>query len=151
MYRWRCHGPEILLVHPGGPYFKNKDHGAWGVPKGEADLGEAGAQLLDVAKREFQEETGIKAEGNFHYLGRLSQGGRKTVEVWAFEGDCDPAAVVSNTILIEWPPRSGKQLEIPEVDRAQFFTLEEARGKLFSYQLPLLDLLQQHLVPHRQT
>jgi len=147
MYREGNQGPEVLLVHPGGPFFKNKDAGVWSLPKGLADEGEVGEQLLDVAKREFEEETGVKPVGPFDYLGsirRRSDG--KTVEVWAFEGDCDPAEATSNKILIEWPPKTGKKLEIPEVDRAAFFTLEHARTKLCPYLAPVIDLFEKYLV-----
>lgn len=146
MYRRGKQGPEVLLVHPGGPFFKNKDAGVWSLPKGLADNGEVGEQLLDVAKREFEEETGVKPIGTFDHLGlirRRSDG--KTVEVWAFEGDCDPANLTSNTIEIEWSPRTGKKLEIPEVDRAAFFTLELARTKLSPYLAPIIDLFEKYL------
>ena len=146
MYREGDQGPEILLVHPGGPFFKNKDKGVWSFPKGLADDGEVGEQLLEVAKREFKEETGVSPVGPFDYLGcirRRSDG--KTVEVWAFEGDCDPARVTSNKIIIEWPPRTGKQLEIPEVDRAAFCTLEQARTKLSPYLVPVIDFFEKYL------
>ena len=147
MYRQSDQGPEVLLVHPGGPFFKHKDAGAWSLPKGLADEGEVGEQLLQVAKRVFEEETGVKPTGRFHYLGsihRRSDG--KTVEVWAFAGNCDPAMVTSNTILIEWPPKTGKRHEIPEVDRAAFFTLVQARTKLCAYLVPVIDLLEKHLL-----
>ena len=144
MYRRKEGVPEVLLAHPGGPYFQNKNEGFWSVPKGIADKGEAGAQLLDVAKREFTEETGLKSEGEFIHLGTMRHPG-KTVEVWAFEGDCDPSKTTSNTCFIEWPPRSGKRLEIPEVDRTDFFTLEEARHKLEHYQAFAIDALEKYL------
>ena len=145
MYRHSDRGPEVLLVHPGGPFFKNKDDGVWSLPKGLAQDGEVGKQLLEVAKREFEEETGVKPIGHFDYVGsirRRSDG--KTVEIWTFEGNCDPAMVTSNTILIEWPPKTGKTREIPEVDRAAFFTLEQARIKLCAYMVPAIDLLEKH-------
>ena len=146
MYRQGTRGPEVLLVHPGGPLFKNKDAGVWSLPKGLADDGEeVGEQLLEVAKREFEEETGVKPSGHFDYLGsihRRSDG--KTVEVWAFAGDCDVAMLTSNTIFIEWPPKTGKMREIPEVDRAAFYTLEQARIKLCAYLHPVIDLLEKH-------
>jgi predicted NUDIX family NTP pyrophosphohydrolase len=146
MYRKGDEGPEVLLVHPGGPFFKNKDPGVWSLPKGVADNGEVGEQLLEVAKREFEEETGVKPVGTFDYLGcirRRSDG--KTVEVWAFAGDCDPARVTSNKILIEWPPRTGRKIEIPEVDRAAFFALDHARTKLCPYLVPVIDLFEGYL------
>ena len=145
MYRKRGGIPEVLLVHPGGPFFKNKDDGVWSVPKGLADNGEAGGELLSVAKREFEEETGVKPVGNFAHIGAMRRSDGKKVEVWAFEGDCDPSRITSNTIEIEWPPRTGKKLEIPEVDRADFFTLEEARKKLYPYQAPIIDLFEKYL------
>jgi len=145
MYRKCKWGPEVLLVHPGGPFFKNKDTGVWGLPKGLADNGEVGNQLLEVAKREFEEETGLKPKGTFDYLGTIRRSGGKTVEVWAFEGDCDPANITGNTIRIEWPPKSGKELEIPEVDRGAFFTLEEARMKLYPYQVPIISMFEEYL------
>ena len=138
MYRKHNGVPEVLLVHPGGPYFKNKDDGAWSIPKGIAENDE-GEALLEVAKREFEEETGVKPYGEFTYVDTIRRKDGKTVAVWAFEGDCDPAAIKSNTIEIEWPPKTGKKLEIPEVDRAGFFTLEEARVKLYPYQVPIID------------
>lgn len=128
MYREGGHGPEVLLVHPGGTFFKDRDDGVWSLPKGLADDGEVGAQLLEVAKRKFEEETGVTPIGHFACLGhirRRSDG--KTVEVWTFAGDCDTATVTSNKIIIEWPPKTGKKLEIPEVDRAAFFTLDSSR------------------------
>ena len=146
MYRQGGQGPEVLLVHPGGHFFKHRDDGVWSLPKGLADEGEVGAQLLEVAKREFEEETGVKPIGHFDHLGcirRRSDG--KTVEVWTFAGDCDTATVTSNTIIIEWPPKTGKKLEIPEVDRVAFFTLEQARTKLCSYLVPVIDLFEKHL------
>lgn len=138
-------GPEVLLVHPGGPFFKHRDAGVWSLPKGLADEGEVGVRLLEVAKREFEEETGVKPTGHFDHLScirRRSDG--KTVEVWTFAGDCDPATVTSNKFTMEWPPKTGKQFEIPEVDRAAFFTLEQARTKLCSYLEPVIDLFEQH-------
>jgi len=145
MYRQGRQGPEVLLVHPGGPFFKDRDDGVWSLPKGLADEGEVGEQLLEVAKREFEEETGVKPTGHFDHLGsirRRSDG--KTVEVWTFAGECDPGTVTSNKIIIEWPPKTGKKLEIPEVDRAAFFTLEQARTKLCSYLVPVIDLFEKH-------
>src|SRR3954453_22237281 len=118
---------EVLLVHPGGPFWKNKDLGAWSIPKGEASEGE---DLLECAKREFQEETSFTAEGDFIPLKPIKQKAGKIVHAWAFEGDCDPMKIQSNTFPIEWPPKSGKWLKIPEVDRAEFFEIEMAKQKL---------------------
>lgn len=142
MYRKSRGVPEVLLVHPGGPFFKSKDDGVWSVPKGLADNGETGEELLEVAKREFEEETGVKPVGTFEHIGAMRRSDGKTVGVWAFEGDCDPSKITSNMIFIEWPPRTGKKLEIPEVDRGAFFTLEDARKKLYPYQAPIIDIFE---------
>jgi predicted NUDIX family NTP pyrophosphohydrolase len=138
MYRRRDTEPEVFLVHPGGPFWARKDLGAWSIPKGEYDQSE---QPLQAARREFHEETGFPADGNFESLGQLKQAGGKTVIAWAFEGDCDPAKLISNTCNIEWPPRSGRQLEIPEVDRAHWFSLSEAGAYILKSQQPFLDRL----------
>jgi len=129
MYRVRNGALEILLVHPGGPLWAKKDNGAWFLPKGELEDGE---DELAAAKREFEEETTLKPSGPFFALGTVKQKGGKIVAAWAFEGDCDPSALESNTFKMEWPPRSGKQREFPEIDRAAFFTLEAARTKMHS-------------------
>ena len=139
MYRMKEGKPEVLLVHPGGPFWAKKDDGVWGVPKGEADNGEDGEQLLDVAKREFEEETGFQTSEPFVLLGIVKRKDGKAVHTWAFEGDCDPSKLKSNTIFIDWPPRSGKKLEIPEVDKAAFFNLPEAKTKIYPYQLGILE------------
>ena len=138
MYRRRDTEPEVFLVHPGGPFWARKDLGAWSIPKGEYAQSE---QPLQAARREFHEETGFPADGNFESLGQLKQAGGKTVIAWAFEGDCDPAKLISNTCSIEWPPRSGRQLEIPEVDRAHWFSLREAGAYILKSQQPFLDRL----------
>ncbi|HYP06573.1 MAG TPA: NUDIX domain-containing protein, partial [Bryobacteraceae bacterium] len=136
MYRVRPGGPEVLLVHPGGPFFANKDAGAWTIPKGMPDEGE---DLLDCAKREFREETGFDpGAGPFLPLGTVKQKGGKTVHAWAFEGDCNPAEITSNTLKVQWPPRSGKWITVPEVDRAAFFPLDIARAKINAAQQELL-------------
>ncbi len=114
-------------MHLGGPFWAKKDAGAWFVPKGEVEPGE---DQLEAAKREFKEETGFDPGGELQPLGIVKHKSGKTVTVWAFEGDCDPAALKSNTFTIEWPPRSGKQKEFPEIDRADFFTLDAARAKI---------------------
>ena len=142
MYRGRSDAVEVLLVHPGGPFFAKKDKGAWGVPKGEY---EAGEDPLDAARREFTEETGFPAEGEFVELGTIQQKGGKIVVAWAFEGDCDPAALVSNTCEIEWPPRSRRMITIPEVDAGRWFTIAEAREFMREDQHPLLDRLEEAL------
>ena len=114
---------EVFLIHPGGPYFANKDQGAWGIPKGEYNPSE---NPLDAAIREFAEETGFTASPPFLPLGEIRQRNRKRVTAWAFAGECDPDQLVSNTCEIEWPPRSGRKLTIPEVDRGRWFSLAEA-------------------------
>lgn len=136
MYRTSGGVLEVLLVHPGGPFWKNKDDGAWSIPKGEVEPGE---DLLATAKREFHEELGLEAAGPFLELAPVKQKGGKIVHAWAFEGDCDPAAISSNTFSIQWPPKSGRQTEFPEVDRAQFFDLQTARSKVNQGQVPLLE------------
>ena len=127
MYRIRGGALEVLLVHLGGPFWARKDAGAWFIPKGEIDPGE---DEFSAAKREFEEETGFKPVGPFLTLGSVRHKSGKTVTAWAFEGDCDPSALKSNTFEMEWPPRSGKQSEFPEVDRAAFFTLDAASEKM---------------------
>jgi predicted NUDIX family NTP pyrophosphohydrolase len=129
---------EIFLVHPGGPIWACKDKGAWTVPKGEYEEDE---NPLAAAQREFEEETGFKASGEFLDLGMIKQKSGKRVTAWAFEGNCDPANLKSNTCEIEWPPRSGRRLEIPEVDRGRWFYIEEARKYIREEQRPLLDNL----------
>jgi predicted NUDIX family NTP pyrophosphohydrolase len=139
MYR-RVAGPlEVFLIHPGGPYFAKKDRGAWGIPKGEYEPDE---DPLDAAKREFTEETGFIAVGEFLPLGEIRQRNGKLTTAWAVAGDCDPSALVSNTCEIEWPPRSRRTLTIPEVDVGRWFTLPEARAYLREDQHPLLESLQ---------
>jgi predicted NUDIX family NTP pyrophosphohydrolase len=144
LYRSRESGFEVLLVHPGGPFFRNKDLGAWTVPKGEPLADEP---LLEVALREFREETGFDASGPFVPLSPIRQKSGKWVHVWAFEGDCDPSALRSNTFRLEWPPRSGKFAEFPEVDRAEFFGFEQAREKIIPAQVALLEELSRKLAP----
>ncbi len=135
MFR-RCGGPlEVLLVHPGGPFFRTKDEGAWSIPKGEVGPGE---DLLAAAIREFGEETGIIPTGPFIPVSPVKQKGGKVVHAWAFEGDCDPQAISCNTFTIEWPPRSGRLTEFPEVDRAGFFGPEAAKRKVNAGQIPLI-------------
>lgn len=139
MFRLRKNDVEVLLVHPGGPYFQNKDDGAWTIPKGEASDNE---DLLARAKIEFEEEVGIAISGNWIELGSVKQKGGKTVSAWAFAGDLeDDFKPVSNTFEMEWPPRSGKMQQFPEVDRAGFFSLEEARRKINAAQTAFLDRL----------
>jgi predicted NUDIX family NTP pyrophosphohydrolase len=134
---------EYLLVHPGGPFWKSKDDGAWTIPKGEAQANE---DLLDRAKIEFEEELGIKPAGNFISLGATKQRGGKTVHAWAFEGDLpDSFELKSNTFEIEWPPGSGKSRMFPEVDRAEFFVENDARRKMNPAQTVFLDRLRDTL------
>lgn len=129
---------EVFLVHPGGPFWATKDAGAWTVPKGEYLNGE---EPLDAAKREFTEETGFVGKGEFTDLGVVRQASGKLVNAWAFEGDCDPKKLVSNFCEIEWPPRSGRKMEVPEVDRGAWFTLREARMAILKSQQAFLDVL----------
>ena len=139
MFRTRNDGLEVLLVHPGGPYFQNKDEGAWTIPKGEVGEGE---NLLERARIEFAEELGIEASGDWMEIGSVKQKGGKTVHAWAFAGELgDDFKPVSNTFEMEWPPRSGRKQPFPEVDRASFFPVEEARMKINAAQTIFLDRL----------
>lgn len=131
LYRFRDEQLQVFLVHPGGPFWSKKDTGVWSIPKGEYTDDE---DAFKAAKREFREETGYEAEGNFIQLASIKQPGGKTVSAWAFEGDCDAGKIKSNTFSMEWPPRSGKQAEFPEVDRAQWFPIETAKIKLLKGQ-----------------
>jgi predicted NUDIX family NTP pyrophosphohydrolase len=124
MYRSRQDETEVFLVHPGGPYWANKDQGAWTIPKGEYDDEE---EPFAAARREFFEETGFTADGEFLSLGEVRQKSGKLVTAWAFVGDCDPTQLKSNTCEIEWPPKSGTRLQIPEIDRGGWFTMNDAR------------------------
>jgi len=130
---------EVLLVHPGGPFWARKDAGAWSIPKGEFDAGE---EPLTAARREFEEETGQAVTGEFIALQPVRQPSGKIVHAWAVRADFDPARLRSNTFTIEWPPKSGRSREFPEVDRAAWFTLDEARQKIQPGQRPLLDQLE---------
>jgi predicted NUDIX family NTP pyrophosphohydrolase len=142
MYRRSKAGPEagleVFLIRPGGPYWAKKDTRAWSIPKGEYDSAE---NPLSAAQREFTEETGFTASGPFLPLGEITQKGGKIVTTWAFAGDCDPARLVSNTCVIEWPPNSGRSLEIPEVAEGRWFTLPEARDNIRKAHEPFLDRL----------
>jgi predicted NUDIX family NTP pyrophosphohydrolase len=138
LYRIRDAGLEVFLVHPGGPFWVKKDDGAWSIPKGEAEEDE---DLLNTAKREFHEETGFSAEGNFIALTPLKQRGGKLVYAWAVEGDVDADSIKSNMFSMEWPPRSGKRAEFPEVDRGAWFKLEVAKEKILPGQVRLLEEL----------
>jgi predicted NUDIX family NTP pyrophosphohydrolase len=142
LYRRRRGAIEVLLVHPGGPFWARKDEGAWSIPKGTYEPGE---DPLAAARREFAEETGARPEGEAMALGSFRQSSAKIVDVWAVEGDFDPASLRSNTFSMEWPPRSGRVREVPEVDRAEWFTPEEASRKILKGQRPVLQALLQHL------
>jgi predicted NUDIX family NTP pyrophosphohydrolase len=138
-YRKGARGLEVLLVHPGGPFWRKKDDGAWSIPKGEIDAADAPEQ---VARREFAEELGPSASiGQLQPLGEIRQRGGKRVIAFAGKGRFEPAALISNTFDIEWPPRSGQRQSFPEVDRAQWFDIEFARTKMLSGQVELLDRL----------
>jgi predicted NUDIX family NTP pyrophosphohydrolase len=142
MYRRRGSGFEVFLVHPGGPFWAKKDLGAWSISKGEYLDGEP---PLEAAKREFLEETSFIAQGNFLELGTVQQAGGKLVSAWAFEGDCDPSKLISNRCQVEWPPRSGRMIDIPEVDRGGWFSIDNARERILKSQVPFLDTLSQML------
>ena len=142
LYRRRAGRVEVLLVHPGGPYWRKRDAGAWSIPKGEFGAAEA---PLDAARRELAEETGLTPEGPFLPLGCVTQRGGKTVHAWAAEGDCDPATLVANSFTMEWPPGSGRMQAFPEVDRAAWFDLAAARERILAAQADLLDALEREL------
>jgi predicted NUDIX family NTP pyrophosphohydrolase len=137
-FRRRPDGIEVLLVHPGGPFWAKKDDGAWSIPKGEHGTGE---DPLAAAIREFREETGFVPAGPFVELTPVRQAGGKVVRAWAFEGDVDATACRSTVFTMEWPPRSGRQQTFPEVDRAAWFALPEAARKILKGQAPLMDEL----------
>jgi predicted NUDIX family NTP pyrophosphohydrolase len=143
LYRVRQGAFEVFLVHPGGPFWMKKDAGAWSIPKGET---EAEEDLLHAAKREFHEETGFSLDGNFIALTPLKQRGGKTVHAWAVEGDVDAQSIKSNLFTMEWPPRSGKHAEFPEVDRAGWFTLEAAKEKILPGQAEFLEELRRLVI-----
>ncbi len=138
LYRWSESGLQVLLVHPGGPFWERKDLGAWSIPKGEVAEGE---DLLAAARREFAEETGFSAEGATIPLGTVRQRGGKVVHAWAVRGDVDPAQLRSNTFEMEWPRGSGHTRSFPEIDRAEWFPLPEARRRLLSAQAGFVDAL----------
>ncbi|HWT12626.1 MAG TPA: NUDIX domain-containing protein [Allosphingosinicella sp.] len=139
MWRRRDGRREVLLAHFGGPIWAKKDAGAWAIPKG---LVEEGEDAADCARREFEEELGVAAVGELVPLGRIRQKGGKRVEAFALEGDLDAERIVSNSFTVEWPPRSGRFRAYPEVDRAAWFTLAEAREKILPSQRPILDLFE---------
>lgn len=138
LYRKTPQGLQVFLVHPGGPFFKNKDDGSWSVPKGEYESGE---DPLAAAKREFKEETGHEITGNFVALSPIKQKGGKMVLAWAVEGDIDPKNIKSNTFEIEWPPRSGKKQTFDEIDRGEWFDITTAKTKINPAQAALIDEL----------
>ena len=138
MYR-RTHGEmEVFLVHPGGPFWAKKDKRAWTIPKGEYEPDE---EPLAAAQREFEEETSFHVTQGFLELGSIKQKSGKVVMAWAFEGDCDPDKLISNTCEVEWPPRSGHRIEIHEIDRGRWFSMDAAREYIREEQQPLLDRL----------
>jgi len=139
-------GSEVLLVHPGGPFWAKKDLGAWSIPKGEYSEAE---EPLAAAIREFTEETGMHPRGELRPLGEVTQPGRKVVTAFALEGEFDPATLKSNTFDMEWPPKSGRRASFPEVDRAQWFSPEIAREKILQGQRELVDRLLEMVAPSR--
>ena len=141
VYRKRNGNLEVFLVHPGGPFWQNKDSGAWSIPKGEFDTGE---NPLEVARREFEEETGVPIDGSFTPLEPIKQRSGKTVHAWLVEGEGDCSKLKSNTFTMEWPPRSGKMQEFPEVDRGEWFDIKTAMQKINERQRGFLNQLQSH-------
>lgn len=142
LYRRAASGVEVMLVHPGGPFWARKDAGAWSIPKGEPDPGE---DLLAAARREFEEETGQRVEGVLLALAPVRQAGGKIVHAWTVEGDFDVATLASSTFTMDWPPGSGRTATFPEVDRAAWFDLDEASRRILTGQRPLLDELRARL------
>ena len=144
--RFRERTPEVLLVHPGGPFWRNKDAGAWSIPKGEVEAGDT--DELEAAKRECAEELGIRIEGSFVPLHHVKQPGGKTVVPFLVSADVDVGSVRSNTFTMEWPPKSGRTAEFPEVDRAEYFALPDARTRILRGQVPILEELAGYLDAH---
>jgi predicted NUDIX family NTP pyrophosphohydrolase len=138
LFRRRNHELQVLLIHPGGPLWLKKDEGAWSIPKGEIEDGE---DPLAAARREFNEELGSPVSGEFIELAPIRQASGKVVHAWAVESDFDPATLTSGTFSMEWPPRSGRQQHFPEVDRAEWFTIDEATRKINKAQIALLEQL----------
>jgi predicted NUDIX family NTP pyrophosphohydrolase len=145
IYRFKGPQLEVFLVHPGGPFWAKKDDGAWSIPKGEYSDDE---EPLSVAKREFNEETGREAHGDFIPLKPIKQPSGKIISAWAVEGDCDATRIRSNTFMMQWPPRSGRQAEFPEVDRAGWFTINTATRKILKGQKGFLEELCEILKHH---
>jgi len=141
-YRFRNEHCEVFLIHPGGPYWKNRDRDAWSIPKGEFDEGE---RPFDAALREFQEETGHEVDGDFWELEPVIQKGGKTVYAWAVEADLDAGNITSNTFKMEWPPKSGQYKDFPEADKAEWIPVDEAQERMFKGQEPLIDQLAETL------
>jgi predicted NUDIX family NTP pyrophosphohydrolase len=145
IYRFRDNVPEVFLIHPGGPFWKGKDVESWSIPKGEFVEPE---EPLSAAQREFAEETGFQAQGPFQELTPVKQSNHKMVYAWAAPGEYDATKIQSNNFSMEWPPRSGKMEEFPEADRAEWFSISEAKKKIFKGQRPLLDELERILIAH---
>lgn len=146
LYRLQNDDWEVLLVHPGGPFWAKKDLGAWSIPKGEFDENE---NPLDAAKREVEEETGMEVQGDFIELTPVKQKNSKLIYAWALRGNFDAAQIKSNTFEIEWPPKSGKEKSFPEVDKAAWFNIEEAKKKITEGQLPLINEIETKLAALR--
>lgn len=142
LYRQSENVTEVLLGHPGGPYFARKDLGSWTIPKG---LVEGSEVDLEAARREFEEETGLSSEGPYLDLGEVRYRGGKRLRAWAFRGDCEPATLESNAFEIEWPPRSGRRQSFPELDRFEFFAIDEAFERIHPVQSSLLEALMKAL------
>lgn len=149
LYRLRNASLEVLLGHPGGPFYSRKDLGVWSIPKGEVEPSDE--DYLFAARREFREETGFDVEGPFRPLTPVRLRSGKVIHAWAVEGDCDPTRVVATRFEVEWPPRSGRRQWYPEIDRAAFFTIDEARRRLHPGQAPWLDELARVLVGSTST
>ena len=143
MFRHKDDVLEVLLGHPGGPFWEGKDLGAWMIPKGELQAGE---EPLACALREFREETGLQPKPPFVRLGKVKQKAGKVVHAWAFRGDCDPTMLRSNTFKVQWPPRSGQWRSYPEIDQAAFFTIPQAKEKINAAQVAFLDRLEAYLI-----
>jgi predicted NUDIX family NTP pyrophosphohydrolase len=142
LFRRTAAGLEVFLAHPGGPFWAKKDSGAWTIPKGLPNEGE---DLVDAARREFEEETGIRPNGPFHPLGSVKQKAGKQIHAWACEGDADPTQIKSNDVRLEWPPRSGRWITFPEIDRCDWFDLKTAKEKINKAQIEFLDELERLL------